>query len=215
MRNSTRKRTLGNSAKKVGELMAQSVQTVRPEDDVALARQMMIWGGHRHLPVVHGNKLVGIVSSTDLLPDEGHFVDDASSLTASDVMSAPPLLARVDDPLRCALRAMIENDVRHLPVIDRQGKLVGMLSDRDVRAALGDPLEVLERGPTPGIDEMDVESVMTVDALALRPDAPIREVAACLLQQRLGAVPVIDERERVVGIVSYVDLLRQMMMSLG
>jgi CBS domain-containing protein len=261
--------------------MARTVQTVRPDDDVALARQMMIWGGYRHLPVVSGaelvgilsdrdvaardadaprgerqsvgelmtrypqtarredsvsatakrmveeridclpvtvdGELVGIVTSTDLLVNESrkHYGDDVSSLTASDVMSAPPLMARVDDPLRWALRAMIENDVRHLPVIDRAGVLVGMLSDRDVRTALGDPLEMLARGPTSGIEEMDVESVMTVDAVALRPDAPIREVAACLLHQRLGAVPVIDERERVVGVVSYVDLLRQMMVSLG
>jgi predicted transcriptional regulator len=43
----------------VGQLMSRFVQTVRTDDDIALARQMMMWGGYRHLPVVSGDRLVG------------------------------------------------------------------------------------------------------------------------------------------------------------
>jgi CBS domain-containing protein len=260
--------------------MARGVQTVRPEDDMALARQMMIWGGYRHLPVMRGQTLVGIVSdrdiaarvaetpagvhvtieeimtahphttepeesvaaaakrmaearidclpvledgrligiltSTDVLTNDGRRMPVAHrspSVTATAVMSAPAITARPHDLLRWALLAMIDNDVRHLPVVDDDGRLCGMLSDRDVRTALGDPLGASARRPTPGLEEKKVASAMTTDPIALRLDAGLAEMAACLLNRKVGAAPVVDEDRRVVGIVSYVDLLRHMMFS--
>jgi CBS domain-containing protein len=278
MRKTQARRIVARAAETVRELMSTKVQTVRADDDVALAHQMMVWSGVRQLPVMrdadvvgvvterdvqaqrrgaHGEarrpvaavmsarprtahpdetvgtaaarmadarvdclpvledgRLIGIVTTTDVLLNEGRAHarrSGAPTPTAADVMTPKPLTVRPGDPLRAALSIMIDAEVRHLPVVDGDGRLVGMLSDRDVRAAVGDPIEMLERRPCLALDEADIESVMTTSPIAVRAVAPLSELAACLLNGRIGAVPVLDDDDRVVGIASYLDVLRHLL----
>ena len=126
--------------------------------------------------------------------------------TARLVMTADPETILEEASLFDAAAKMAELGVRHLPVVDDLGVLVGMLSDRDIRSSIGDPVDAL-RGRHEE-SESRVSDVMAPDPLRVGLDAPISEIAEMLVDERIGAVPIVDEGDRPVGIVSYVDLIR-------
>lgn len=125
---------------------------------------------------------------------------------ARSVMTPDPETVHEEASLFEAAARMTELGVRHLPVVDERGALVGMLSDRDLRTSIGDPVEAL-RGRRDE-SESRVSDVMTRDPLRVELGTSIAEIAAMLTDDRIGAVPVVDEGDRPVGIISYVDLLR-------
>ena len=102
---------------------------------------------------------------------------------------------------------MTERGFRHVPVTDEEGRLVGMISDRDVRTAIGDPAEAL-RSELVEVEELRVSGVMTSPAESVPEDAPLSAVAERLAHASIGALPVVDRNGRVTGIVSYVDVVR-------
>jgi CBS domain-containing protein len=119
------------------------------------------------------------------------------------------LVTAADDTLIDAAARMAERNVRHLPVVDGDRHVVGILSDRDVRTLIGDssrslrPNEALVRMQT-----LRVADAMTRDAFVVRQDAPFPDVARVFTDQRVGAVPVVDDADRLVGIISYVDVFK-------
>ena len=127
-------------------------------------------------------------------------------LPVKGVMTLHPAAVGPEDSLEDAARIMVEGGFRHVPVLDADDRLVGMLSERDVRARLG--VEV-ERFPAASRDALgeDVEAVMSRDPITVGPDAPLRDVVGILAGEKVGALPVVDEEERLLGIISYLDLL--------
>lgn len=125
-------------------------------------------------------------------------------VTAADVMSENPRTVRVDEAIDEAISALEQLDVRHLPVVNDEGELVGMLSDRDLRALVDElDADTLERRA-----RIPVSDVMSGAVVSIEPDAVLVEIAELLLDHRIGAVPVVDPEHHVIGVVSYVDLLR-------
>ena len=101
---------------------------------------------------------------------------------------------------------MVASRLRHLPVVDEGGALVGILSDRDLRGPLvggGD-----ER-PAPHVDSL-VGALMTRDVVTAGPDDELGAVARVMVDRRVGAVPIVGADRRPVGIVSVVDVLRRL-----
>lgn len=129
-----------------------------------------------------------------------------ATASARSVMTADPETVIEECSLYEAAALMAELGVRHLPVVNENGVLAGMLSDRDLRTAIGDPVEAL-RGRR---DESEacVRDVMAPDPLRVALETPVTEIAEMLMDERIGAVPVVDEGDRPIGIVSYVDLIR-------
>jgi acetoin utilization protein AcuB len=128
-------------------------------------------------------------------------------ITAADVMTEWPVTIRESTTVAEAARLLEELAVRHLPVINADDELVGMISDRDLRGAptgVGNP--GLEPGPPP--ENARVADLMSSDVVQVGADAPLGEVAGHMVEGRLGAVPVVDSEGRLLGIVSYVDILR-------
>lgn len=115
-----------------------------------------------------------------------------------------PPSATVDD----AIRLLDGHGIRHLPIVD-QGRLVGIVSDRDLRACrpeLGVPLseidslfEALER---------PVAQVATHEVLICGPDGQMGDAIDVMIQHRVGAICVVDDEDRLLGIVSVIDVLR-------
>jgi CBS domain-containing protein len=125
------------------------------------------------------------------------------------LMTHVPATAASDDPLLDAAARMADRNVRHLPVVDGERHVVGMLSDRDVRTLVGDASRPLR--PADGVvrlRSLRVADAMTRDAFVVHEDTPFAEVVKVFTDQRVGAVPVVDGAERLVGIISYVDVFR-------
>jgi acetoin utilization protein AcuB len=126
---------------------------------------------------------------------------------AKDIMTENPVTATELMSVAEALGLLYELDVRHLPVV-RGRELVGIISDRDLRsfseATEDEAIEAVENARSSNVGNFMNTSPVKVD-----PETNIREVAELMLLHRVGAVPVADlDTGDLLGIVSYVDLLR-------
>ncbi len=115
-----------------------------------------------------------------------------------------------DAGIETAREKMDQNGVRHLPVVDAAGRLIGVVTDRDVRSALPsifrgqfDCVEEQER-----IAKLTVADIMTKDPVAVTPTHTLPDVLLMFQTKKFGAFPVVDEDGKLVGIISVRDLLR-------
>ena len=130
-------------------------------------------------------------------------------LCACDLMTTDPAALSPTATLREAVEIMHRLDIRHLPVVNADRELVGMLSDRDLRA-LTIPYFVggEDAGYVRRAMDAQVSSLMTSDVLSVEAEADLAEVVDLMLDHKIGAVPVTDAGGVLVGIVSYMDVLR-------
>ena len=123
-----------------------------------------------------------------------------------DLMTTDPLTVTAAETVGKADQLMAENNIRQIPVVKGR-ELLGIVTDRDVRAFLSDALvgepETRERALKTAVSE-----IMTTEPLSIAPDDDLRDAVEILIEQKFGAIPVVDEAEGLVGIVSYVDVLR-------
>lgn len=206
-------RSSGGLSRPVGESLEGAARFVHPDDDAAEVVARMLGDVTDAFPVVEQGRLVGIVTTTDVLArvlggELGLTVTEAIGGTAADVMTRDPDTAKLDDALLDAVGRMRHRGVRHLPVVDGEHRVIGMLSDRDVRTVIGD-LAVSEgdQGLRARIQLARVGDVATRAPLTVKEDAPLTQLARLFADHRIGALPVLDAKGRLVGIVSYVDVL--------
>lgn len=132
----------------------------------------------------------------------------ATTLSARTVMHTHPVTALPEDLVLDVSARMAEHDVRHMPVVDRTGHLIGIVSDRDVRQALGSPLRLLADAVTPeALATLTVGAIMSRDPVQVTGDVPLSDLARLFVNRAIGAVPVVDADAQVIGIVSYMDVL--------
>jgi CBS-domain-containing membrane protein len=140
-------------------------------------------------------------------------VKDSLPLSAADLMARRVISVCEDVSLSGAVELMLENHVSGLPVVDRQGRLRGMISKTDVvrESTLGERAPVKVHMLPSGVQEIrctTVSDVMTRGAYTVRPDATIQEVALALVESGVHRVAVVDKATRVVGIISTSDVVR-------
>lgn len=137
-------------------------------------------------------------------------------MNARDVMTPNPMTIRSQATVAEAWDLMGQMEIRHVPVVD-DGTLVGMLSDRDLgrldvtRMLVAEGADALRQEPaTP------VAKVMSLDVIAVEPETELGDIVDVLVEHKVGALPVVhpDTRE-LVGIISYVDVLRALQDLLG
>ncbi len=101
--------------------------------------------------------------------------------------------------------------VRHLPVVDTSGGLIGIVTDRDLRHHLFEPRVLKEVGTT-AVDillkAVAVSEIMSSPVLSVKSDEEVVEAARIMLEDKVGSLPVL-ENGRVIGIVTETDVLRQ------
>jgi CBS domain-containing protein len=197
----------------VSRFMTTPAITVRPRDPAVVASALLLSHKIGCLPVIDDrHHLVGLLTAGDILAaDLRASVPPARpGLAIGEVMTPDPVTARPYQPVLEAVALMTERGFKHVPIVDDEGRLIGIISDRDVRTAIGDPAEALGRELTE-IEEMPISTVMTAPAESVDVEAPLIEVAHRLAHESIGALPVVDDHQRVVGIVSYVDVVRSLL----
>jgi len=123
-----------------------------------------------------------------------------------DVMTKDPLIVIPSETIAQADELMAVNKIRQLPVVKGR-ELVGIITDRDIRSFLSGSLLSAPEAREKALDTK-IGDVMTRDPLTLSPDDELREAVELLINEKIGGIPVVDEAEGIVGIVTYVDVLR-------
>lgn len=130
-------------------------------------------------------------------------------MIVDEVMSKHPYAASVTSSIRHVLRILAEADVRHVPIVDND-RLVGMVSDRDLRSVLPNASKQFQSSSeVERLLSEPIGSVMNGDLVCLNSEDELAEAADLMIEQRIGAVPVVEPGSmKLIGIISYVDLLR-------
>ncbi len=128
-------------------------------------------------------------------------------MLVQDLMTRHPKTLDVTGTVRDAVALLSELDVRHLPVMEGSD-LIGIVSDRDLRELLGpesdDPDERARR-----LDAR-VTTAMSSNVISAEPEDELADVIDLMIENRLGAVPIVQQDPpALVGMVSYVDILRE------
>jgi len=130
-------------------------------------------------------------------------------VTARELMTENPATLTAQATIAEAWDLMRELEIRHVPVI-QGGALVGMLSDRDLaRVGIGSLLMAEGAGGAGQDLGTSIGGLMSTDVIVVQPETELSDVIDLLVESRVGALPVVDPDTRaVVGIVSYIDVLR-------
>ena len=207
-------------------IMKKGCITVTPETTIEEAARIFSTKRIHRLPVVDNGKLVGIVTPTDMLRLVKEMKTD---LLAEDVIRTTCVTAYEDEPLTYTIPAMRISDVPALPVLDAQGKLVGILTDRDLfsdQVKNTDDLKALgiaDVGNMAGArnvlplfytatdkymsDDRKVKDFMVKGPYTVFKKTNVSEVAKIMLTNDFGQIPVHGNKDELVGMVYDVDVL--------
>lgn len=123
-----------------------------------------------------------------------------------EIMTTRVVSVGANDSIGTALDMMQSGGFRRLPVLE-DGRLVGIITDRDLRLATNSPLVLREKWYSDFIlESVKVKSCMTPDPLTINPNAPIVEAARVMREKKFGGLPVV-ENDVLIGIVTVTDLL--------
>ncbi len=214
----------------VAEIMQRDVITVKPETRLSEAVALLMHKGFRSLPVIdEGGCVMGIVTDGDLLRNTSLPIRlglqpiltreqiqtdirelQAQGRTVGEIMTMPVVTVRGTDTVRAAGALMAQHDLKRLPVVDRAGHLVGIVSRVDIlremnaNVSLATVHETLPAGHT-------VAELMNTDAPSVLPRASLAEMVEALEQSRQQRVVVVNEGRQVIGVITDGDLLRRSM----
>lgn len=198
----------GSEPGRVADIAHANPVTISPQDSVVLAAVELSGRAIGCLPVMRDGRLVGILSELDLV--EGY------RKRASELEAKGPLSPTVESLMRRAVTTTTPDstlaqarelcrsiDVRHLPVVEEGDRLVGMLSDRDLRRAQGQGRAA----------ETRIEELMSRDLIVILPDETLRRAADLVLISKVSSLPVLSGN-RLVGLLTVTDLVDYCMESL-
>lgn len=128
-------------------------------------------------------------------------------MLVQDRMSTPAITVTPETPFQEALKLMQTRKIRRLPVVDSAGHLVGIVSERDLLHASPSPatsLSVWELNYL--LWRLTVHELMTEKVVTVTPQTPLVEAARLMVEKKIGGLPVVDESDRVVGVITETDI---------
>ncbi len=133
-----------------------------------------------------------------------------------DRMTSPAITITAETPFQEAVKIMREQGFRRLPVVDKGGKLVGIVSERDLLHASPSPASSLS------IWEMNyllwkikIGELMSKKVVSVASDVPIEEAAQLMVANKIGGLPVIDSKGVVVGVITETDIFKTFVEMMG
>ena len=130
-------------------------------------------------------------------------------------MSTKPVTIAADVSITEALRVMRQNQVRRLPVLDKEGNMVGIVSEKDLLYAAPSPatsLSIYEMHDL--LSRLPVSELMTTDLITVTPDVPLEEAARIMADNKIGGLPVV-KNGALVGIITETDIFKVFLELLG
>ena len=211
-----RSRTKRSVVPRVADIMSQPVFTLSPEDAVRSATWLMMTHRIHAIPLVRGDRLVGMVTTSDLL--RGVITSHAFPELANSPLLQQPVISHAGGKVatvgpKTSLDEVVEimrkKQIRHLPVVvDTQ--LLGVVSDRDIRRALGRAAALDAEAQESGkfyIGPSEVCEIMTESVRTISPSATTEAATDELLRHHVHCLPLVDDR-KLIGMITDTDLLR-------
>jgi CBS domain-containing protein len=140
-------------SKKVHEVMTDRPRCVTPETPVTEAAQLMETDDIGSLPILDGDQLAGMVTDRDIVIRAVAKGKDPKGMPVREVASRDLITVHADDDLSDVLRLMASHQVRRLPVVDEDNRLVGIVAQSDIaleakEKAVGEMVEDISKSPT-------------------------------------------------------------------
>jgi len=211
----------------VRDAMTTPVVSISERASVREVVEALVGRSFRALPVVDAaGRIVGVVSGGDLVqrgrlqariellnamspPDRETIVARLSrDVPVGEIMSREPATVRATDTVASATHLMAERQLKRIPVIDAEHKLVGIVSRADILRAVAEtfPKDVDEAGEHPGA--VTVGELMRVDVPKVNADADLATLLDVVISTRLNRAVVVDHDNRVLGVVNDADIMR-------
>lgn len=131
-------------------------------------------------------------------------------------MTAPAVTVKSDLPFQEALRLMREQHFRRLPVVDDKGKLIGIVSERDLLYASPSPATSLSMWEVNYLlSKIKVNRLMSTSVITARPDDTIEDTAHLMIENKIGGLPVIDDKNHPIGVITETDIFRALVGMFG
>ncbi|WP_414620010.1 CBS domain-containing protein [Calothrix sp. CCY 0018] len=146
--------------------------------------------------------------------------------SVAEVMTREPITVKAETPLREAIKILAEKGISGLPVVDDAGHLIGIISETDLmwqQAGVTPPAYfvifdsvIYLKNPVEYERELHkalgqtVGEVMNEKPITISPDKPLREAAKIMRDRKIHRLPVIDDSQQIVGILSLSDIIRDM-----
>lgn len=130
-------------------------------------------------------------------------------------MTQNPVVVHPETPFEDALQLLREKKIRRLPVVDKQGNLIGIVVEKDLLYASPSPatsLSVFEVHYL--LSKLQIKDVMTKRVIAIGEDCPLEEAARIMIDHKIGSLPVVRGKQ-VVGIITETDVFKVMAEALG
>ena len=200
----------GSHPTQLGEIMSSPVVHAHVDEDVTSIAVAMVGRGIGFLPVLNDGRIEGVVSELDVVSAAAKIERDQRSRSGANAervaehMSTPPCTLRVSGTLQDAVDLCRSDGLRHIPILDEDNCLVGILTDRDLRRALGQ-----DRSFGTTVDEL-----MTSDPITIDSEAALTTAADLVILHRIGCLPV-TSGNMLVGILTVTDLLEDALERLG
>ncbi len=190
----------------VEDYMTRNIVTFDEQDSLADICDCLIKNHFRRVPILHENKLSGIISRADLIKAnkdkfEPQVIAEKSKeqkkvLLARDIMKCGLITVQRQTPIYEALEILASRHITGLPVVDDYMNLVGIISEKDMLKLLYDP--TVKPGKT--------EDFMTEEVVSFNHDDSLSDVCDCLINNNFRRVPILNQG-KVVGIISRADVM--------
>ena len=136
-------------------------------------------------------------------------------MLVGDRMTPRPTTATEDTSVDKALRTMRDEKIRRLPILDKHGRLVGIVSELDLMKSSPSPATTLSIWEIPYLlSQIKMRDIMTREVITVTEDTPLEEAARIMADRKIGGLPVMRD-DKLVGIITETDLFKVFVEVLG
>ena len=130
-------------------------------------------------------------------------------MLVKDWMTTDPITVGPETSVMKASQLMKENNIRRLPVVDEDNKIVGIVSDRDLKEASPSKATTLDVHELYYLlSELKVKDIMTRKVITITPKTTVEKAAVIMLERKVTGLPVVNEQDAIIGILSQGDVFR-------
>ena len=147
--------------------------------------------------------------SLEVLQLRVDYVEEKDGLLAKEIMTKDVFTVMEDDSLLVLQEVMKWRAIRHVPVVDQQERIIGLLSHRDLlKLTVSALAEIDLKEEEALLKRIPIAEVMGRKVWVVGPEIPIKYIAQEMVRQKIGCLPVVDEDQKILGIITEADFVK-------